>query len=153
MSVNSVPLDFETEEDISTLDDLDAVVETLPSLDPLDDLDAVVEEKTDNIIINGAVENSVKYPYLRRASLNKLYYKNRDGSPRDDVGVFEIGKATIHSLNNREGIALDILTENSSEIGSNLSLLLFDDSIVILCDMGTCTLTLNDFASMCSKTK
>ncbi|MBE8232384.1 MAG: hypothetical protein HAW67_01520 [Endozoicomonadaceae bacterium] len=91
-----------------------------------------------------------RHPQLLNAALNKLYFKNRDGSVRDDVGVYEIGYATIKAINDDERITLDVRVKNSTDIGSHMSLILTDVGIAVQCDKGICFFSINDLVSRCS---
>lgn len=88
-------------------------------------------------------------PLLRRVSLDKIYFKNRDGSERDKPGAFNIGTANIVPLENGESlITLNVDVNGSTQIGDFLEVILTPEGFIFKSEHGCVQLTLKELSSM-----
>lgn len=98
------------------------------------------------------IHDPPRLPSLRRVSLDKIYFKNRDGSERDKPGVFNIGSATIPPL--EDGGALIVLVmdiDGSTQIGDFLEVALSPEGLIFTSEHGSIQLTLKEISLMMKK--
>lgn len=90
-----------------------------------------------------------KLPSFKRVSLDKVYFKNRDGSERDKPKVFNIGSATIIPLEDGESlITLGMDVDGSTQIGGFLEVALIPEGFIFKSEYGSVLLTLKEISSM-----
>lgn len=98
------------------------------------------------------IHDHPRLPSLRRVSLDKIYFKNRDVSERDKPGVFNIGSATIAPLEDGESlIALGMDIDGSTQIGDFLEVALSPEGLIFKSEHGSVQLTLKEISLMIQK--